>query len=157
MTDDAPGSSGKAARGSDKQAAVRLPESKDGRRQAREFVARNALGDAVAFLPKDDDELNELACRGRFHTIVFASLGDLLTAIWKGDADWTTWRRSGIRIELAEDPEFSPGDWRRFIDELHASLERWRASDRRRKIIAAVILSVVALLAAACVLFLPRQ
>lgn len=140
----------------DRQTAVRLPDSPVQPSALRRFVSEVGLTDTVEFLPKDDDELNQLACSGRFHTIVFASLSDLLTAIWKGDADWSAWRRADIRIELAEVPEPAGADWRRFVNEMYASFETWRKADRHRTIIAAAILSLLALLAAACLLWFSR-
>jgi hypothetical protein len=165
----------------DRRTAVRLPESPERRAALRQFLASSDLticsetrvglansrsdcgisgriaSHAVEFLPKDDDELNQLACAGRFHTIIYASLNDLLNAIWKGDADWSAWRRANIQIDLAEVPELAAADWRHFVDEMYGSLEEWRKADRRRTIIAAVVLSILALVATACLLWFARS
>jgi hypothetical protein len=133
--------------------AVRLPDSPAQRPALNRFIEASGLTDCVEFLPKDDDELNALACDGRFHRIVFANLDDLLTAVWKGDADWRSWRAAGVRIELADVPPHLAHDWLVFVDRMYANLDAWRRQARRRQIVAALILSVLALVAAAVLLF----
>src|SRR5262245_46999116 len=142
-----------SAKPSSATTAVRLPDAPN-RSAIDEFLASTGLRDTVEFLPKDDDELDTQARAGRFETIVYATLDDLLTAIWKGDADWGAWRQAGIRVVAADQAD--AGDWRDFVDLLWTSLARWRKSERRRQIIAGVILSALALGAAAILLWSAR-
>lgn len=131
--------------------AVRTGSGPSEARALDEILHRHAAWQVVRFAAKDEDELNAELCAGRFEIVVFATLDALLNAIWKGDADIAGWRAAGVRIELAT-PAPGGGDWLAFVAATHRSLEIWRARQRRNQVIAASLLSVLALVAAAAIL-----
>lgn len=97
------------------------------------------------FETKDDDELNQLALQGKIDCIVYEKKDLLLTAIWKGDVDWRQWKQRGIRVEIIE--ECDPHEWQSMIDSIEGSYRFWRRGERRRQIIAAILLSIAGLVA----------
>jgi hypothetical protein len=112
----------------------------------------------VDFAAKDDDALNAELCAGEFTGVVFANLDALLTTIWKGQGQPDRWTAAGVRIELAEPPRENER-WQSFLPEMYRSLAQWRRRQTRRKIVAASLLSLLALLALAILLLgmpLPR-
>lgn len=122
----------------------------------REVLA-SYLGEAdskmlVEFAPKDDDELDAELCAGRLRRVVFPNVGALLTMIWKDQARLDCWIEAGVRIELAEPPPGHADSWQPFVLAAYRSLSAWRRAERRRKIIAGIVLSILAL-AAASILF----
>lgn len=133
--------------------AVRRPECPEAEQIVREFLAQNGAWQAKHFLPKDDDEMNTAMMAGEFDRAVFANLDELLEAIWKGEAQVDAWEASGARIELARPPLADDAQWRSMLGEMYLSLRKWRKLQRRRQIIAAIILSCLAL-ASMAVLFL---
>lgn len=133
--------------------AVRTPASPDGELMVREFLSQNPGWQAKHFLPKDDDEMNTAMMAGEFDRAVFANLGEVLEAVWKGEAQIDAWEASGARIELASPPLADDAQWRSMLGEMYLSLRKWRTVQRRRQIIAAIILSCLAL-ASMAVLFL---
>ena len=129
--------------------AVRQAANEDEKRTLDEYLDRQHLGDVVEYSPGKDHELDAQLCSGRFERVIFAGLDALLIAIWKGGAHLDQWAEAGVRIELAVPLGDDP--WT-LIDRVYDSLTRWRDRQRRRQIIAATILSALALLAM-CVLF----
>jgi hypothetical protein len=104
-----------------------------------------------------DDGLDGEVCSGRFERVVFADLDALLTAIWDDHVHIDRWLAAGVRLELAEPPADVDGAaWRTLVVQVCASLSRWRIRQRRRRIIAATILSIVTLAALAALLLLGR-
>lgn len=139
---------------SDMRCAVRSGETETQRRAIDACLADRGLTGATHFLPKDDDDLADALAEKRFDCVVFADYDALLAMIWKGDADLEHWHALGICIELAVAPEGKPGDWQPITRQVSASLRRWRKRHRRRQVIAALILSMIALLAVATLLTL---
>lgn len=119
-----------------------------------DYLRRVAPPSVERFLPKDDDELNDALCVGRFDRVVFADLADLMEAVWKGEAQLERWAAAGVRIEVACPPTQEPDAWRNVIDATYDSLCRWRKRERRRQSIAAAILSAIALIAMGVLFFL---
>lgn len=112
------------------------------------YVGPVAWETATKFLPKDDDELNAGLCAGRFARVVFGSLDSLFEMIWKEQADLEQWRTAGVEIELASPPEGGT-QWRPLAANVYKSYSDWRSAQRRRQIVAAIILSAAALMAMA--------
>ena len=140
--------------------AVRTAADKREREAIDGWLAGHAGVEIVEFAPKDDDDLDDALCGGRFDRVLFADLEALLATIWKGHARVDIWDAAGVRIELAQAPSASDGagdgkddpSWRVFVSRTYASLTLWRRRQRRRQITAAAILSALAL-AAMWVLF----
>lgn len=131
--------------------AVRLPAAETGSEPLEQYLREHNLSDASRFLPKDDDDLDAEVRDGQFDLVLFSDLETLLCATWKGEIRIDCWIETDVRIELATPPATS--DWRNLVPIIAVSFERWRKRQRRRQIIASLILSTIALLAMA-VLFL---
>lgn len=130
--------------------AVRVPDDAANRQKITAYLQFQGLDSAKRFAEKDDDELNAAILAGDYKQVIFANLDELLITIWKGETQWDRWRSSGIEVILVNPPDAA--DWLSVVDAAYASLHGWRSIRRRRQIIAAVILSIIAL-AAMFVLF----
>ncbi len=133
--------------------AARSGETEAERRSIDKHLAERGLSDATHFLPKDDDDLADALREKRFDCVVFADFDALLSMIWKGEAQMTHWHEIGVRVELASAPDGEFGDWQALARRMCDSFDRWRARHRKRQVIAALILSVIALLAVAALLY----
>lgn len=116
------------------------------------FLAERGATQVARFAPKDDEDLNDALCTGRHDRVVFANWDALAEALCKGCGRLDRWQAAGVRVAIAEPPTedavaaFPP------LLEVQQGLDRWRAAQRRAKIVAAAILTAVAL-AALAVLF----
>ncbi len=133
--------------------AVRSGETEAERRAIDAHLAERGLSDATRFLPKDDDDLADALREKQFDCVVFADFEALLSMIWKGEAEMGRWHTLGVRVELATALEGDGGDWPALARQMSASLDRWRARQHKRQVIAALILSVIALIAVAALLY----
>lgn len=138
--------------GSTKSCAVRLPPRSGEERTMEAALGPDTWSASTKFLPKDDDELNSALCAGRFQRVVFADLDSLLEMLWKDEFEPAKWMDAGVHVELLSPPPGAKQSWHETVLEAHRSLSRWRAQQRKRQIVAAVLLSAVAL-AAMAVLF----
>jgi hypothetical protein len=137
--------------------AVRAASDPDEERSLAAFWARTGRRTVVQFAPRDDEDLDLALCAGRFGCVLFADLNALLTMVWKSQAQVNRWIEAGVRIELAEPPPAgNDGSWVPVVEAVCDSLCRWRRAQRVRKLVAAVVLSVLALAAAAILLWLGR-
>jgi len=138
---------------SNMRCAVRSGETETERRAIDAHLADRGVSHATHFLPKDDDDLADALAEERFDCVVFADFDALLSMIWKGDAEMQRWQTLGIRVELATAPDGEPESWQTLTRQMSISLDRWRARHRRRQVIAALVLSLIALLAVAALLY----
>jgi hypothetical protein len=135
--------------------AVRAASDAHERQALAACAARVGHSAATEFAPRDDEELDEALCAGRFRQVIFADLDALLTMVWKSQARVERWIDAGVRIELAQPPDAAAeGAWLPVVLATCQSLGRWRRAQRLRKLVAAVVLSVLALAAAAVLLLL---
>jgi hypothetical protein len=134
--------------------AVRLATNDEEQRALDDYLDRHGPAHVVEFAAKDDDDLDAELCAGRFDRVVFADLNALLSAIWKDHAHVDRWVDAGVSIELATPPPGDSSAWQAGVLHMFASLTRWRRQQRRRQIIAAVILSALALVALAVLFYL---
>lgn len=146
----------KASSGSEDPAAIRCaarraadPES-DRRLRADLEVRRD--WSTEYFLPKDDDEMNTALADGRFRHAAFLNFDALWEAVWKGEADLDAWEAAGVEIHLVEPPVANRDAWLDFVRQTYHSFKKWRTANRRRQVVAAVVLSVLALAAMAVLL-----
>jgi hypothetical protein len=114
-------------------------------------LGRDTWSTAAMFQPKDDDDLNRDLCAGRFRSVIFADLDSLLEMLWKDELDLERWQTAGARIDVVTPPIGPPEGWRELVREVQASLVRWKRRQRKRQIIAALILNAIALLAMAAI------
>ncbi len=127
--------------------AVRIAPNVVDRRSIEHQLKEHGATDLTWFDAKDDDELNQLASDGRFDVLVYERIDLLLTAIWKGDVDWPEWMRRGVRVEFASTVDDSPHDLKADIARVVESYSTWRCAERRRQIVACLLLSVAGLVA----------
>lgn len=133
--------------------AACLPDSEADRRDLEQYLNDNGLTDAVRFLPKDQDDLDVQICARDFDRVVFLDLPDLLNMIWEHEPKIDQWVESGVRIELVRPEIGQPTDYLALVHTVHKSLGGWRSRHRRRQIIAAALLSLIALAAIAVLLW----
>lgn len=138
--------------GSKDSCAVRLPAGSVEERRMEASLGHETWAAATKFLPKDDDELNAALCAGRFQRVVFADLNSLLEMMWKDELEPEKWTLAGVHVDLVSPPPGTEESWHETVREAHRSLSRWRAQQHKRQIVAAVLLSALAL-AAMAVLF----
>jgi len=134
--------------------AIRLPAHKTEQQKLEVALGSPAWAVAAKLLPKDDDELNAELCAGKFKQVVFADLDSLLEMMWKGEVDLDRWQSAGVHVDLVSPPSGPTNGWHEMARTVHRSYTRWRGEQRRRQIVAAVILSAVALLAMAALFLL---
>ena len=84
---------------------------------------------------------------------MFADLDALLEMLWKNHADIGRWAAAGVRVELAEPRTEDLLSDHPLVKTAYTSLARWRARERRRKVIAGLIFSALALLALAILFY----
>jgi hypothetical protein len=81
---------------------------------------------------------------GRVNLVVFGQCADLLAGIWSGQVSFPAWRDSGVRVEFVE----SPGeDAAALLVTVADAWTRYSRVQRRRRLIAGVILSLLAVVA----------
>lgn len=146
----------KASPGTEVPAAVRCAARRaadpEGDRRLRADLDARQGWRAEYFLPKDDDEMNTALAAGRFRHAAFLNLDALWEAVWKGEADLDAWEAAGVEIHVVEPPAADRDAWRGCVRETYRSLKKWRTANRRRQIVAAVVLSLLALAAMAALL-----
>ena len=118
------------------------------------YLVQHGVTNAVEFSEIDDDELDEALCAGDFQRVVFINLDALLTGVWQGHGRIDRWRAAGVEIEIAEPPGLDSSVTQGILLEMARSLGKWRQRQRRRQIIAAVVLSAVALICLAALFLL---
>jgi hypothetical protein len=133
--------------------AIRLPARESEHSALAAFVGPVAWETAAKFLPKDDDELNAKLSAGAYTRVIFENLDSLYEMIWKEQADLDRWRSVGVEIDLASPPEGGT-QWRPLVSDLSHCYLNWRSAQRKRQIVAAIILSATALLAMAVLFFM---
>lgn len=132
--------------------AVRRGENPTESAVLASYIESAGASEARFFSPEDCADFNDALCSGRFDRAIFVDLGALLTAIWSGHAKIDRWKAGGVTIELANPPEGGAGSWREYVDATYDSYTRWCRGQRRNQIVAACVLSALAL-AAVIVLF----
>lgn len=133
-----------------KDVAVRLAGSPEQLEKLGEFLASRGWSDARRFLPKDDDELNDRLCRGEFAAVVFAAPESAMEMVWAGHGSVRRWnaglRGTAVEVCFAFGPN-SEADWHNVLRRMEISFADWERRRTRRQLIAACILTTVALVA----------
>ncbi|MBX3396100.1 MAG: hypothetical protein KF841_12110 [Phycisphaerae bacterium] len=141
--------------------AVLLPSDSSAREAFQDHVARLFSMQARVFHPKDQAELNDELKKGGFDHVVFESQQDLLAMIWNGHGDIGDWCKRGVKIGVCRSGRSSaesltsaaPREVSRVeLIEVAECFERWSVARRRRQVIVATILSVIAIAALAVLL-----
>lgn len=136
--------------------AVLTACSEAGRHAIDESLAKLGGRAAQHFTSTDCDKLNDAVCGGEFNCVLFADMETLLTGIWEGDIHLQTWLQRGIRIEFADTAFGDSCSSQAALGAFYRSVAKWRADQRRRKLIAASILSLAALLCLAVFFLIAR-
>ena len=134
--------------------AVRKATNRDEERALARHLERERLTEVVRFSDTHDDELDAELCAGRFERVIFANLDALFAGIWNGHSRVDRWTEAGVQIELADRPVEDSLVLQELITHVHASLWRWRRQKRKQQIVAASILSALALIAMAVLFWL---
>lgn len=134
--------------------AALIPADPAARAAVEGMIERLAPAEILRYAPKDDDALNDALCEGRCDCALFADIDALMRSVFRGHAEPRRWIAAGARIELADPPPGDPADWRDVLDQVCAAHERWKAAQRRMRVVAGSILSALALGAMAVLLWL---
>ena len=95
-------------------------------------------------LPRDLDLVDGDVRDGRVSVVIFGQCADLLAGIWNGQVSFAAWRDSDVRVEFVE----SPGqDTAALLVTVARAWTRYSRVQRRRRLIAGVILSLLAVVA----------
>ncbi len=109
------------------------------------YLADRGVTQVARFAPKDDEDLDDALCAGRYRRVLFANWDALTEALCKGCGRLDRWQAAGVRIALAEPPTEDAAAAFPPLLEVQRGLDRWRAAQRHAKIVAAAILTAVAL------------
>ena len=134
--------------------AVRRGENDAESAALTSYVGSASSDEVEYFESKDDADLNDALCSGRFDRAVFLDLNALLTTIWSGYGKIDRWKDAGVTLELVQPPDGDADAWRATVDATFASHSRWCTRQRRNQIVAACVLSALALAAAIVLLVL---
>ena len=132
---------------------MREPETPEQRQLIAGYLELVDTTRLVRFTPYHDDRLDAQVRAGRFARVVFADLDALLAAVWKGHVHLDAWLESDVTIELI-DPSISAQSLRDTIAQVYASFTRFQDQHRRRRVIAAIILSVLVLAGMAAMIWI---
>lgn len=100
---------------------------------------------ARLFRARDLNDVDDAVLAGELNRVIFARLDDLLAGCWDEVIRVDRWIAVGATIEILELPDVSGEAVARLV---FASWSRWNQAKRRRQVVAGVILSVIAILAA---------
>jgi hypothetical protein len=104
-------------------------------------------------LPRDLDLIDRDVRERRVSRVIFGQCGDLLAGIWNGDVSFGEWRDTGVQVEFVE----SPGeDSAALLATVAHAWTRYCRAQRRRRLIAGVILSLIAVGAAFAITWFGR-
>ena len=115
------------------------------------FLQARDAATARWYAPRELDEVDKAVRAGRVRQVVFARLDDVLEGMWDEDISLEHWLAAGVRIELVESPEPAAHT---HVQVVFESWQRWRHRHRRRRLVAGVVLSIVAMAAAFVLLYL---
>jgi hypothetical protein len=133
--------------------AVRKASGSTHDQALRDYLARQSIVAVSVFSPHDDDELDEKARAGHFDRVIFVDVESLLDCAWKGYIPYRQWRKAGATVDLVMSPAEASHDPSGWIESICTGVEIVRRRDRRRQTVGAVVLSIVALVAMAALLF----
>ena len=119
-------------------------ESQD-RAAMETYLRTHQVTEAHWYPRRDLDEVNQAILSGDVQQVIFPKISDLLDGFWTDKIAFDQWLAVGTQVEFVETPEqIIAAD----LKTIFASWEQWRRLQRRRQIIAGIILSIVALAAA---------
>lgn len=135
--------------------AVRLPAGGAHCDKLEQYLASRAWSSAKRFLPKDDDELNDRLCRGEFGAVVFATPEDAMSMIWSGHGSISLWQVGGepVAVHFAIGDSDNGAPWVQHLIRMERAFTAWETARRRRQVVAGTILTAIALLGMALLLF----
>lgn len=110
-----------------------------------EHLDRRSESGAEWYSIRDLDEVDRAVREGRLQQVVFDSLDQLLAGLWNGEIDAHAWLSAGVQIEFTAPATLDPPSLSRVL------LANWQAGarrQRRRRVVAGVVLSLIAMAAA---------
>ncbi len=127
--------------------AIASRKGADGRRLAQ-WVEERGYGDVTWIDPRDVDEVERFIREGRRVHVVLPAGDALLSAAWSGRLTPSLWR--DVPIEIADEASRLSPDALSYV---LTHWESWQRDARGRGLVAAVILSLLAIVAASVVLW----
>ncbi len=129
----------------------------DCQNQAQQKLLARYHGAAQLYTLPEARRLSDEIIAGNVQLLLCSNLKLLIQCLWECQIQVDMWRGRGLHIELIDSP-FPPGTdiWPVLLDATDAWLAAQRAA-RRRRIIAGLILSLIAVAACAALMYLlPR-
>ena len=108
------------------------------------YLRSRGLTDAEWFGPRDVDDVQRGLRAGTIRRVVLPGVSEFLNMLWDGVLDVELWLRADVCLELVE----SPADPAEYLRRIVGSWQRSQRARRRRQIVAGLVLSAVAALAA---------
>jgi hypothetical protein len=100
----------------------------------------------VRWYPRRDLDVLDAAVReDHVRCVVFKDVNDLLEEVWEGEVEIDRWLAKGVRVEFAEG---LGADATAQADTVIRAWRRWNGRRCRRHVVAAMVLSLLALAAA---------
>ncbi len=114
--------------------------------QLEHFLAARGLAAAARYAPRDINDVERGIASGAIQHVVFATPTQLLELLWSAELDPDCWRRPELQIEFASaaDPAAREG----LPASLLAAWQQHRRRQRHARIVAGLILSILAIGAA---------
>lgn len=109
------------------------------------YLQSRGLTDAEWFGPRDVDDVQRGLRAGTIRRVVLPGVSEFLDMLWDGVLDVELWLRADAWLELVESPPADPAE---HLRQIVGSWQRSRRARRRRQIVAGLVLSAVAVLAA---------
>jgi membrane protease YdiL (CAAX protease family) len=109
------------------------------------WADRHADAAIKCFEVREDADLADALNAGHHAVVVFASLDAALDFIWSRNAGLHVMAARGVRVELASPPD-SPV-WESALPAVQTSYIQWHQRSKQRKLIAGIVLSLLALIA----------
>jgi hypothetical protein len=121
--------------------------------QVEQYLRTHDLGAVTRYAFRDVDHLEQAVRAGTVQRIVFPETADFLGLLWDDLLTPGTWQAPGLCIEFARaEDALTPAQ----IADVLTAWEAWHRARRRRRAIAGLILSVLAIAAAWILLALAR-
>ncbi len=112
-----------------------------------------SVADVAWFAPRDADDLDEQVRAGRVQRVIFARADDFLTALWDRQIDAAAWTEGRVTISFANNPDAPTDLTPAAAKAVAVAWRRWTSVNRRRRIVAGIVLTLIAILTAFALLW----
>ncbi len=111
----------------------------------RRYLEERHFGEVRWYAPRDLNDVDRQVCAGAAQRVVFGQPSDFLEGVWNGVLDFDCWQAAGADILFADETTRDDAAW---LTAIAGSWKRYRQRTRNARMIAGLVLSVVAVAAA---------